>query len=140
MRHSCVIILGLLLFFIAPSCDNRSDEPTEFDIVGKWGVTTVTYINPDGTSNFFGRQSNSFYSYWTFQINGVLIIKSQPSGDTQYADYVYDVNKKNLNYLYEGQTRRINAFVSVYSPTSMTVTADLQEVGKTIYTMEKVAW
>ncbi len=138
------LIAGLYVVFLAcvvSSCsEGNKNEPAEFDIVGQWGVTTVTFVNADGTSNFFEQQGNSYYSYWTFQINGALIVKSNPSGDTKYGDYVYDSSKKQLSYLYDGKTRRINAHVLVHNPTTMTVTEDLQEVGETIYTMKKVAW
>ena len=139
MKNPIAIILVAFFWGILLSC-SKGNEPTEFDIVGQWGVTTVTYIDSDGTSDYFGQQGKSYYSLWTFQINGVLIVKSNPSGETRYGDYIYDVNKKKLNFLYEGDKRRINARVLVHNPTSMTVTEDLQEVGMIIYTMKKIAW
>lgn len=141
MKRFLKILLVTIFMGAALSCTKgNKNDPTEFDLVGQWGVTTVTHIFSDGTSDFFGQQGNSYYSYWTFQINGALVIKTNPSGDMQYGDYVYNANTGNLNYIYDGYTRRVNARVLVHNPTTMTVTADLQHAGEIIYTMKKVAW
>ena len=68
----------------------------EFDIVGQWGVTTVTHVYPDMPSHYFEEIPGKFYSYWTFQVNGKMIEKAEPTGNTKYATYFYNANKRNL--------------------------------------------
>ncbi len=133
-------IIFALAYVITSCSKGNKNEPSEFDIIGQWGVMTVTHVNPDMSSQFFPQQGDSYYSYWTFQINGTLIKKTNPSGDTKYGDYIYNESKKQLNYLFDGNKRRINAHVLVHDPTTITLTEDLQEVGETIYTMKKLAW
>lgn len=137
-------VAGLLLTFIllcCVSCEKGHDnEPEEFDIYGKWGVTDVTYTYPDRASVYMEERDGHYYEYWTFQVNGVLIVKYEPHGDTKYGDFVYYENKKQINYLFEGNRRSINATIVELSPTKMRFIADLQEVGQNIYTMKKIAW
>ena len=140
MKRSCIALFVSFLVFSVLSCSTSKDMPTEFDIVGQWGVTTVTHVNPNSPSTFFEEYPGKYYSYWTFQVNGVMIEKFEPDGKTRYATYVYDVNKKKLSYLYEGYQRPIEAWVTVHDPVTITVTEDLKEVGTTIFTMKKLAW
>ena len=139
MRYFFTICISAVLIF-ATSCSKSKDMPTEFDIVGQWGVTTVTYANPDGTSSFFKEYPGKYYSYCTFQINGALIVKSEPEGNIQNGTYVYNAKKKTLTYLFDGNKRDIEAWVTVHDPVTITVTADFKEVGYNIYTMKKLAW
>lgn len=131
-----LVVIAILTVF----CSKGKDMPTEFDIVGQWGVTTVTHVNPNSPSTFFEEYPGKYYSYWTFQVTGIMIEKAEPSGNTRYATYVYDVNKKKLTYLYEGYQRSIEARVIIHDPVTITVNEDLKEVGSTIYTMKKLAW
>lgn len=138
MRHLFTVCLSVL-FLLAVSC-TKSKLPTEFDIVGQWGVTTVTHVYPDMPSHYFEEIPGKYYSYWTFQVNGKMIEKAEPTGNTKYATYFYNANKRNLTYLYDGFNREIEAMVTIHNPVTITVTADLKEQGFTIYTMKKLSW
>ena len=138
LKHLLFIFTALVLI----SCAKESKPlPKVFDLLGKWGDVAVTYINPDNSTIVFEEMGDGhYYSYWTFQVTGVLIEEAGSDGSKQYGTYVYDENKKKLTYLYEGKTRPVEAWITVNSPASMTVVVDYKEVGKTIKTMRKVDW
>lgn len=140
MKRVLYLLISLLALGLI-SCEKQADEPTVFDIYGKWGVTTVTYTYPDKPSVYLEEFKSHYYEYWTFQINGFLIVKLEgTAGTTKYGDFTYYENKRQVNYRFEGTRRSITATIVEHSPTSMTFIADYQEVGRIIYTMKKVAW
>ena len=137
-RRYFVFLAGVLLIW---ACTKSNPQPTKFDIVGKWGALSVTYTWPDKEADYFAPQGNSYYNYWTFQINGALIYESEPDHKKKYGDYVYNENTKKLTYIYDGYRYYVNADVIDMSPTEMVITADLgPSVGKTIYRLIKLEW
>ena len=139
MKRAFLVTLLIIVAVLQLSCTKA--KPTRFDIVGKWGATTVTYYDANWkVDSQFEGFPNHYYNYWTFQINGALIYQPGTSGSPEYGDYVYNVNTKELTYIYEGYKRYVKAKVIEHSPTTMTLTADLEYAGKIMYTMEKLEW
>ena len=133
-------ILGVCWALVLTSCSKSNNEPTEFDIIGQWGVVSITYTQPGMDASYFGPMENKYYSYWTFQINGAMSVKSDLTGNMEYGDYVYNANKKTLRYIYGGYKSYVDANVAVMSPTEMAITANFGSIGNTLYRMKKVAW
>lgn len=140
MTKRVLIIAASLISLLLISCEKQPDEPTVFDLYGKWGVSTVTYTWPDRPAVYMEDRPGHYYEYWTFQVNGVVMQTFEGLGETKYGDFIYYKEQKKVSYVFDGNKRRITASIVEHSPTSMTFIADLQEVGETIYTMKKVAW
>lgn len=58
-RFVLTFVVSIFAAVIAVSCTKDKDMPTEFDIVGQWGVTTVTFVNPGSPSTFMEERRSS---------------------------------------------------------------------------------
>ena len=134
------IILVAFAFLLVSCTKDSRPQPTVFDILGKWGSASIIFIHPDGPSSVFNEIKDNYYSYWTFQVTGTMIEESASNGNKKYGTYVYNENIKKLTYLFDGNTRPVEAWITVHSPVSMTVTVDYKEVGQVIHTMRKLDW
>lgn len=137
-RFATYFLLISAFFIFTLSCQK---QPTSFDIVGQWGVTEAIYYheNADPTRLTF---SNNYYSqYWTFQINGALIITNHEGTKTEYGDYIYNTNTRNLRYRLPDNIYKDyrDADVTIYSPTEILITTH-NYTGDSAIKLKKLKW
>ena len=118
------------------SCERGNDV---FAIVGEWGVTAITMTTPGGeTERFEEMPKKQYYQRLEFKPDGTLVRTYDRTNTVNYGDYVFNAFSGSLQYKYDGQTKYINAIVTVNSPRDITITADLGSVGRDIYHAVKI--
>ena len=121
---------------LACSCERGNDV---FAIVGEWGVTAITMTTPGGeTERFEKMPKKQYYQRLEFKPDGTLVRTYDLTHTVNYGDYVFNAFSGSLQYKYDGQTKYINAIVTVNSPRDITITADLGSVGRDIYHAVKI--
>lgn len=126
---SVIAILTLALFAFS-SC-TKDHSPSQFSIIGPWGMVSGTITNSDGATNRYDAMgAGLYYEYMEFKVDGTLIRTSLPSQEKQYGVYTYNDASKALQYKYDGDKFYQPASVNVISATEMNVTTDWGSVGR----------
>ena len=138
-------LLFSFLFFslLVASCNSnepvKSNEASQFTIIGKWGMVSGTITNEDGTTNRYGENNDgSYYQTLEYLVDGTFIKTTLPDKNVSYGTYTYNNSNQTMEYKLDGNKYYVSAYITIHSAKEMTIFTDYKDEGSITQYMKKI--